>query len=134
MRRVLVSFLIVLMALPCAAQQGETVFCGRSLGHEGLDDVEVNCPENAICLHGWFRWRLKVDRVLSGNSLPSHLVAARTQHGAFRQAYEMQLRRFSVKSIEDEGQRRLLGADYYLMELPAVNEEFTRACPATPRP
>lgn len=89
------------------------MFCGRSLGHEYVP-VEMPCPQGAICLSNWFRWKLQVDKVLSGPALAPQIVALTVQHSNYASDYEDQLRLFTVVPIEDAGKRKLLGADFSL--------------------
>jgi hypothetical protein len=118
-----VGLVLAMLAAPWGAKANESTFCGRSLGHEGIRDVVVPCPANAVCFGVWYRWQLVVDDVIAGSELPKQVSAAMLQHGSFTSEYEAGLQVFVVQSIDDEEKRKLLGADFILLRHARDNDQ-----------
>jgi hypothetical protein len=117
-----IPFILTIALCSPVFANADTVFCGRALGHDYIQEVELPCPPNSICMSNWYRWKLQVDAVLSGPPLARQVVAVTIQHGKYSSTAEEQLRLFTVKPIEDEEKRKLLGADFSLVEkLPGKN-------------
>ncbi|WP_431479198.1 hypothetical protein [Massilia eburnea] len=114
MRTVLVGAAIAVMTnLACAS---ESVLCGRALGQASIEDVQVPCPVNSLCLSGWTRWGIKVEKVISGASVPVRINAVSLEHGILTPKHEEALRIFTVKPIEKNEKRDLFGADFVLLQ------------------
>ncbi|MFZ7095394.1 hypothetical protein ACOPJQ_09115 [Luteimonas dalianensis] len=117
MRSIFAALIIASATPPALSADPSSVFYGRAIDHEVIEGVRVDCPEERICMDAWFRWRLRVDNLLSGPTLSRRITAATIQHAEYIPKYERSLRLFAVKPIESEEQRVLLGADYYLQQI-----------------
>jgi len=123
-----VTFLLTIALSSPIFASAETVFCGRALSHEFIEGVEIPCPPGFICPNSWYRWKFQVETVLSGPQLSPQVVVAATQHGQYTQQYEERLRLFTIKPIMDEEKRKLLGADFRLIEMLPGNQAAAAPC------
>lgn len=115
-------FLIAILAVGDANSE-DTIALGRALSHEFLD-VDMPCPEDYICMDGWFRWELSIDRTIAGPSIVGRVTAARLQHTNYIRKYERSLRLFVLRPIVDAKLRETVKADYQLVEVSPRNEMF----------
>ena len=116
---------LVVLAFFCGVASAEdSVVLGRSLGHMHIEEAEINCPPEYICMDAWFRWTIKPEKTVAGPKLSGRITAARIQHTEFVRSYERTLRLFILTPIEDAEQRALLKADYLLRDVSAVHEMY----------
>jgi hypothetical protein len=114
--RYLPCVVLALALAPMAGlHAGESVFIGRASSQTDIDGVTA-CTGDVVCMTGWWRWTVDVERTVRGPAVPGPVVVARLGHGKFVPDYLARFVCFSVRPIEDEGKRRLLGADYVLVE------------------
>lgn len=106
------------------AHTEESVVLGRALKNGYIEDVEIPCPPERICMDAWFRWTVTVDTTLHGPKVSGRIVAARIQHAQFVPRHQKKLRMFVLDRIEDETQRKLLRAEYYLRDMSIVHEMY----------
>ncbi len=88
------------------------VVSGYGLGNE-LMDISEDCPRNFICPNSWFKYSIKVKRVISGKQLKGKVVAVKKQHATFIMD-KKELAVFVLSEILDPGTRKELNANYYV--------------------
>lgn len=79
-------------------------------------------------MSGRFRWKLQVDKVLIGPDVPYEVLAVTLQHAQFTSEYEDRISMFAIRPIDDEVQRKALGADYHYTRLSPSIDQNARAC------
>ncbi len=107
------------VGLSQTARGADSVVWGRALKNEAAPEVASPCGEptpDTICMVGWYRWTLIVDRTISGPSVTGRIVAARTQHTYVIPSAFKRTKVFVVRSIDDPEERRRLRADYLLVD------------------
>jgi hypothetical protein len=82
------------------------------------------------CFDAWFRRELQVEKLIGGPAVGNRIAVARVQHGLFNAKADGSFNLFTVKPIDDQAKRDLLGADFILVEL-AKGEE-AQACANSP--
>jgi hypothetical protein len=115
----LVAAFVCAIGLSQAAHGSDSVVWGRAVKNQALPDVESPCGEPApdtICMVGWYRWTLVVDRTISGPSVAGRVVAANTQHTSVAPSAYRRARVFVLRPIDDPAERRRLRADYFLID------------------
>lgn len=118
------SVLLVAFLAFGIAHAEESLVVGHALKNEYIEDVEIPCPPEHICMNAWFRWTVIVDTTLHGQKISGRIVAARIQHAQFVPRYQKKLRMFVLDRIEDEAQRKILRAEYYLRDMSIVHEMY----------
>lgn len=106
----------------------ESVFVGRALQQRMIKHVVVPCPENSVCLGSWYRWSLRVEKLISGAVLPDSFVAVRIDSHSYRTLEQFSI--FTVKPIESREKRALLGADYVLVDVGRESDRRAATLPA----
>ena len=99
---------------PALLSDEHTAFLGRSLKQQFLPDVVQDCPDDAVCMDGYYVWTLEVKEHISGPKVSRIVRAAMLQHGKFHTGNERSL--FVIARILDSDKRRLLGVEYYIEE------------------
>lgn len=122
MHRIFVLACLLAAGLPpVTASAADTLVLGQK-NNQTYTGYE-NCPEETtyICMTGWYRWTIRVEKTVSGPPLPARIVAVIGQHTyrIVRWPYPRQL--FVVRPIEDPELRATLHADYI------VDDEARRA-------
>ena len=116
---------IVFLLSAAAVGAADSVVLGRASSNERMSYVENTCPEDAICLHSWFKWVIDVAKTVSGPSIqPGRIVTARMQHTSMIPSYRKRLRLFVLKPIDDPEERKMLRAEYYLEEMSEPHQMF----------
>lgn len=117
-----ISNLAALGLLVSAIGNAATSFVvGRALSED--DDVRIEespeevCPTDVICLFGWSRWTLEIERSLAGPPVKGRIHAVHMQHTKHNRSYFHKLRRFALEYIEEPSERKRLHADYKLLDL-----------------
>jgi hypothetical protein len=118
----LASILVTLGLFVNATANAATSFVvGRALSKD--DDVRIEqspdevCPPNAICLFGWSRWTLKIERSLAGPAVKGRIHAVHMQHTTHIPSYFNRLHEFALEYIADSAERERLHAEYKLLDL-----------------
>jgi hypothetical protein len=118
----LASTLVALGLLVSATGNAGTSFViGRAISED--DDVRIEqsadevCPPDAICLYGWSRWTLNIERSLSGPAVKGRIHAVHMQHTTHNHSYFHGLHQFALEYIADASERKRLHADYKLLDL-----------------
>lgn len=94
---------------------------GRAISE--YDDVRIEpspeeiCPPDAICLFGWSRWTLDIERSFSGPPVRGRIHAVHMQHTSHNPSSFRKLRHFALEYIADSSERKRLHADYKLLDL-----------------
>jgi hypothetical protein len=83
------------------------------------DSPDEVCQPDEICLFGWSRWTLNIQRTISGPSVKGRIYAVHMQHVSYNRAYFSRLRLFVLEYIKEPAERERLHADYKLLALPA---------------
>ena len=115
-------WLLLLLALslpataeePAALSDEHTAFFGLSLKQQYLPNVVQDCPEDRLCMDGYYVWTLEVKEHISGPVVSRIVRAAMLQHGKVRTGKERSL--FVIARILDSDKRNLFGVDYYIEE------------------
>lgn len=120
------SFSLALLAMTAlsGASVADSVVLGRVASSKHADDVDVPCPEDAICLHSWWRWVINVNETLSGPKIHGRVVSARMQHTDMLRSAQRRQQLFVLKPIESDEQKNLLKADFYLEEMSAASKMY----------
>ncbi|MEL6871177.1 MAG: hypothetical protein AAFO81_15370 [Pseudomonadota bacterium] len=121
MQRALLLVALFWIYTPVAAQ--DTVAVGRALANSALN-VEIECPENYICLDSWYGWKIRVIETLQGPPISGKIKAAGMQHTDLNQSYFKSLRLFVLRPIVDPEEHARLQADYLLIGTSRVHETF----------
>lgn len=122
MWKVLATLLCVAgFASALAAEPSVVLGSARSLGYLA---IQPPCPEDSICLNGWYRYNVTVDRTLHGPELRSLIRAVHSQHTEFNHKYRRALRLFVLRHIDDAKVRAELQADYYLIGLSPARQLY----------
>lgn len=95
------------------ARAQTTIAIGRAIEHESID-VPIDCPADAICMDGWFRYTLRIERTVTGPKPAPRVRAVHMQHTGYVRRYLRELRVFVLRPITDAAERRRFGADYFL--------------------
>src|ERR1700744_2936642 len=102
----LASALVVLGLLASAVGNAATSFVvGRAVSED--DDVRIEespdevCPSDAICLFGWSRWTLDIERSLAGPAVKGRIHAVHMQHTTHNSSYFRRLHHFALEYIAD---------------------------------
>ena len=111
----------VASAAVCAAEPSVVLGSARSLG---FLENQPPCPEGYICLNGWYRYDVMVERTLRGPAVRSLIHAVHSQHTEFNKKYRRALRLFVLRPIDDPKVRADLQADYYLVGLSPLQELY----------
>jgi hypothetical protein len=94
---------------------------GRALSeddHVGIEkSPEEVCPPDAICLFGWSRWTLDIERSLAGPAIKGRIHAVHMQHTTHNRSYFSKPHQFALEYIADPSERKRLHADYKLLDL-----------------
>jgi len=114
MHRIIVLAALLAVGLPpLTASAASTVFLGqgKSQAYTGYAD----CPPDSFCWHVWYRWKIRVERTLTGPQLPASIVAVMSQHTGLVRPYPHRV--FVVSPIEDPETRARLHADYFVDDM-----------------
>lgn len=131
MKRIALAILVALM--PAAFLHAQvTVFVGEVADQAVVEGVNIPCPEGRICMSAWFRWKIDVDHFTDGPPVKGRIAVASIQHGHFTVDYLERLTCFTVAPIERAEQRRLLGADYELVDKWTEDDSHKAAACAFP--
>jgi hypothetical protein len=114
---VLLALALLTVAVCPQALAADTIVLGHALSDKYIDKIKIDCPADEICLDVWYRWIIEADQTVSGPRLPGRVVAAQMQHVDVTHAFLKSLRLFVLRPIDDQKQRSLLGADYYLVDM-----------------
>jgi len=113
--------LLSLLSLPAWAEEKtvlaneHSVFFGIAQQQLYLENVEMQCPAQRLCMGEYFRWTIKINQQVSGPTLPHIVKAAMLQHAKYIYARK-QVAMYVLAKIEDPERRKLLGVDYYIEE------------------
>ena len=108
-------FVVLALAWSSIAPAAEvTVFIGSVQSNEA-SSFQDPCPDEHICLDGWFVYRITVEKILAGPGLNGTVEAAKPQH---TQRLHLDGRRglFVLTPIDDPERSRQIGVNYYLTE------------------
>ena len=109
-------FVFVCLLVSSVANGATSFVFGKALSED--DDVEIKltaeevCPPDAICLFGWSRWTLKIQRSFAGPNINGRIHAVHWQHTTHNRAYFKALHLFALEHIEDPAERARLHAEY----------------------
>ena len=121
-RALSILVLLALASTPARAQISSVI--GRA-----VDSVYASagptCPPELICLDSWYRYTIRVTRVVGGAPVSGTVRAVALQHTDLRRSYRRSLRFFVLRPIETAETRRELRADYYL---DALSPEYRVYC------
>jgi hypothetical protein len=117
-------FLVIGLLVTTPSNAEEMTVIGRALSQKYIEGIEVPCPKNAICMNGWWRWEIVVERTLNGTPILGRIFAANVQHGQFTDSSLDRFKAFVIRRIEDAEKRKLLGADYLLLNQSAAHELY----------
>lgn len=123
MLRILFIAILCLSTLDSNAEDIDTVFVGRVISQK-YSNVKLHCPENTICMNVWYKWTLKVERVISGSQIRGRIVAFRMQHGDYTKAYLDNLKLFVIRPIKDAETKALLSGEYILVDKSIENKMY----------
>ena len=56
----------VLLAVLGPAMAEDSVVTGKMLDDKHLDHIDIACPENAICMHAWWRSVIAIRETIGG--------------------------------------------------------------------
>ncbi len=105
----------LLLVSPMVGATDYISFFGRALKQAHVSGVEPACPEDTICMDVFFRWTIRIDKLVHGRLEGRTVNAARIQHTEYIFADE-HVALYVLSPIESEEKRKLLGADYWLEE------------------
>ena len=100
---------------PAALSSEHTAFFGMASKQQYLPDVAQSCPENHVCMDGYYVWTLQVQEHISGPDVPRKVRAAMLQHSEYIYAGK-QRSMYVIAKILDPDKRKLFGTDYYIEE------------------
>ena len=120
----ILAFILLMASAGHPASAADTVVLGRALSDKYINKVKIECPADTICLDVWFKWVIEAERTINGPRLAGRVVAARLQHVDVTNTFLKSLRLFVLRPIDDEKQRSLLGADYYLVDMSKPSEMY----------
>jgi hypothetical protein len=89
---------------------------GSACAEDNEEDEESNALES-ICMHGWVRWIIDVQKTVGGARLSGRIYAARAQHALMPPYYQKSIRLFALEPISDPQIRKRLRADFYLIDM-----------------
>jgi hypothetical protein len=78
--------------------------------------VDIECPADSICLDAWTRWKISVDRTISGPPVKQRLLLAHLQHQIGHLSRNETIL-FVLTPIDDEKQKAKLHASFYISDL-----------------
>ena len=111
-----ITAVLLLSAESQAAKAADSVVIGRAMSNTYIEGVQVECPKDAICMDGWFRWLIRADETIAGPKIGGIIRAAAVQHTDVVSTYQNRLRLFVLEPITAARQRERLHADYYLRD------------------
>ena len=120
----LLALLVGPLAWVGTARAADSVILGRAVSNTYLPGIEGACgPLSAdeLCMNVWFVWEISAKRTVTGAPISGRVRAARSQHTTFVRSYMRRNRLFLLRPIEDPEQRRLLQADFHLVDMSADN-------------
>ena len=92
--------------------------------NQWLPDVEIPCPDDAWCPNTWHRWIIDAQKTLKGPPLTGRIAVANIQHAPYVRSHLRKFRLFLLRPIEDAGKRKLLRADYTLVDVSVPHEMY----------
>jgi hypothetical protein len=116
------SLLLIGLVLAGPARASETLVVGRASSQKIIENVEVPCPDDHICMHGWNRWVITIHRTVAGPPVSGRVRLAVIEHGLYGPDALKRFRAFVIAPIEDPEKRKLLGAEYYLLDRAVLHE------------
>jgi len=108
-------FTILLFAASSARGSEYVVLFGTGLSQRYVPEAEPRCPADEICVDVVYRWKIRVEKIVSGNIQTKSVKAAMIQHTEYVNAHKRQAL-FVLSRIADDEKRKLLGADYWIEE------------------
>ena len=119
----LIASLVCIASMACAGANERSLVLGSAISIQ-YANVDTPCPEDSICLDGWFRYDLSIDKVLKGPAVPHRIRAVHMQHTYYIPKYRRALRLFVLRPVETAEARANLKADYYIDDLSPVQELY----------
>ena len=117
MHRVIVlAGLLAAELAPLAASAAETVFLGQKNDQTYTGYENCSAETDTICMTGWYRWTIRVERTVSGPRLPARIVAIVGQHAPYVDPKGPPHELFVVRPIDDPEARERMHADYLVDE------------------
>ena len=110
----LVAILVVVLASGHPARAADSVVVGRAVSNTFIPTVYDGCVDG-ICLEPWFVWKLSISRTISGPPVTGRVLASHQQHAGFTGIERYRV--FLLSPIEQPAQRKILHADFYLVEM-----------------
>jgi hypothetical protein len=117
------AVLTLALTLTAVSRAEDTVAVGRAISQRGIENVEI-CGEGEVCLGGWVRWEIQVGEILSGPSISGRIKAAFIQTSLYVPSSVKMNRAFVLRRIEDPTKRKLLGADFFLVDRSTEQEAY----------
>jgi hypothetical protein len=65
---------VMLLSIPLTLERAyaeDSVILGRASSHKSIEDVEIECPPEYICMNVWFRWTLTVSNCRKATGMVS---------------------------------------------------------------
>lgn len=115
--------IVCVASVACATAAERSVVLGKANTIE-YANVDTPCPADSICLDGWFRYRLTIEKVLKGPAVPRSIRAVHMQHTNFIPAFRKSLRLFVLRPVEGKEARATLKADFYLDDMSPAHELY----------
>jgi hypothetical protein len=122
------STFLVFALLMSSVAFADSLVIGRAKKSDFLESAGSACVEDngegrgsngleSICMHGWVRWAIDVQKTVGGVRLSGRIYAARAQHTLMLPRYQRRLRLFALEPISDPQMRKRLQADFYLVDM-----------------
>jgi hypothetical protein len=110
-----IILLSLLLAAPCfgASSSENIVVLGRAVSQISIENVDI-CEPEEVCLGGWYRWTIKIERTLRGKKLGRKISAVRIDTSQYLPSTFKKPRIFILVPIDAPDKRALLKAEYYL--------------------
>jgi hypothetical protein len=110
----LIALLGGVLASVEGARAADSVVLGRAVSNIFMEDVG-GCAEDGFCADPFFLWEISIRRTVSGPPVTGPARAYHQQHAGFVGIRRYRL--FLLRSIDDPAQRKLLHADFLLVEM-----------------
>src|SRR5262245_5888938 len=105
-----IVMLVMLLTVASLTKAEDSVVIGKGISNK-YTGVKLNCSPD-ICDDVWIRFKIKVQRTLSGPALTGYIYAVRIQHTEYTTVSGRYV--FVVRKIDDPAERELFKADYFL--------------------
>ena len=107
----------------------KVVVIGRVISERHASGLGVACSpdpdpldqQEFLCMTSWFRWRIAVDRTISGQEISGRISVATPKHALVLPDWLAQNELFVLTPVDSAEQRELLAADFVMYDLSVRN-------------